>query len=148
MSKRNPSLLVEDMLDAFRKIRPFTTEGLSYSSFSPGRKTIDAVVRNLEVWERPSPQIPEEFTSRPPDVPWGAKIQDCVIGIVHDYFGLDFRYHLADLFKNDLHAPSSAKTAACKNIRRLCMRSGRQQSGEARKIPTVQAPCRIFVSHA
>ena len=75
------------MLDALRKICIYT-EGLSYSEFLLDEKTIDAVVRNLEILGEAARQMPEEFASGYPDVPW-RKIAGLRNRIVHDYFGLD-----------------------------------------------------------
>ena len=87
MPKRDPELLVEDMLDALRKIRLYT-EGMTYSSFLRDERTVDAVVRNLEVLGEAARQLPEEFASGHPDVPW-RKIAGLRNRVVHDYFGLD-----------------------------------------------------------
>ena len=47
MSKRDITLLLEDMLDAALKIRRYTSN-LTFDSFINDEKTIDAVVRNFE----------------------------------------------------------------------------------------------------
>lgn len=48
MSKRNPSLLIEDILESANKIILFT-EDMSFEDFELDIKTIDAVIRNFEV---------------------------------------------------------------------------------------------------
>ena len=87
MPKRDPDLLVEDMLEALRKIERYTA-GIDHSTFLQDDKTIDAVVRNLEVLGEASRQVPDAFTARHPEVPW-RKITGLRNRIVHDYFGLD-----------------------------------------------------------
>ena len=99
MPKRNPDLLVEDMLDALRKIRLYT-EGMSYSSFFQDEKTIDAVVRNFEILGEAARQMPEDFVSGHPDVPW-RNIAGLRNRIVHDYFGLDLDI-VWQIIQNDL----------------------------------------------
>jgi len=46
MSKRDPKILVEDMLLAIEKIRRFTA-GIDHEMFLADEKTIDAVARNI-----------------------------------------------------------------------------------------------------
>ena len=48
MSKRQPLLLVEDIIDSAEKIFRYT-DGLSFEQFSADSKTIDAVIRNFEI---------------------------------------------------------------------------------------------------
>ena len=99
MPKRNPELLVEDMLNALRKIHLFS-EGLDYAAFFRDEKTIDAVVRNLEILGEAARQMPEEFISSHPEVPWRT-IAGLRNRIVHDYFGLDLDI-VWQIIQNDL----------------------------------------------
>ena len=87
MPKRDPDLLVEDMLEALRKVELYTT-GMEHSGFLQDEKTIDPVVRNLELLGEAARQVPEDFMTRHPHVPW-RKIAGLRNRIVHDYFGLD-----------------------------------------------------------
>jgi uncharacterized protein with HEPN domain len=48
MSKREPSLLVEDIIDSAHKILDYTPN-LSFEDFTKDGKTIDAVFRNVEI---------------------------------------------------------------------------------------------------
>jgi uncharacterized protein with HEPN domain len=110
MPKRNPELLVEDMLDALRKIRLYT-ESMSYSSFLQDEKTIDAVVRNLEVLGEAARQMPEEFSTGHANVPW-RKIAGLRNRIVHDYFGLDLAI-VWQIIQNDLTQLQSQLMKVC-----------------------------------
>jgi uncharacterized protein with HEPN domain len=87
MPKRDPDLLVQDMLDATRKIEMYTA-GLDHAAFLRDEKTADAVVRNLEVLGEAARQMPDDFTKQNPNVPWN-QIAGLRNRIVHDYFGLD-----------------------------------------------------------
>jgi uncharacterized protein with HEPN domain len=69
MPKRDPDLLVEDMLEALRKIELYTA-GMDHSLFLQDEKTIDAVVRNLEVLGEATRQIPHGFAAEHRSVPW------------------------------------------------------------------------------
>lgn len=60
MSKRDPKLLVGDILDSAAKILNYT-EGLSYEAFVSDSKTIDAVIRNFEIIGEAANRLPEAF---------------------------------------------------------------------------------------
>ncbi len=87
MPKRDPDLLLEDMLAAAQKIERYTS-GIDQESFRQDEKTIDAVVRNLEVLGEVARQLPGDFLVQHPDVPWH-QIAGLRNRIVHEYFGLD-----------------------------------------------------------
>ena len=87
MPKRDPDLLILDMLEAARKIELFIA-GLDHVAFLGDEKTIDAVVRNLEVLGEAARQLPDDFTSRHSNIQW-FQISGLRNRIVHDYFGLD-----------------------------------------------------------
>jgi uncharacterized protein with HEPN domain len=103
MPKRHPDLLIEDMRTAIQKIERYTS-GMDQQLFRQDEKTIDAVVRNLEVLGEATRQMPEDFTTRHSDLPW-RQIAGLRNRIVHDYIGLDLdiiwqviRHDLPQLF--------------------------------------------------
>jgi len=87
MPKRDVALLLEDVLAAIGKIERYTA-GLGREGFLADEKTIDAVVRNLEIIGEAARQVPDDFAAAHPEVPW-ARIAGLRNRIVHDYFGLD-----------------------------------------------------------
>lgn len=87
MAKRNPNLLIQDMLRAGSKIQRYIHD-LSESGFRNDEKTVDAVVRNLEIIGEASSQMPPKFTSGNPEIPW-AQLRGLRNRIVHAYFGVD-----------------------------------------------------------
>jgi uncharacterized protein with HEPN domain len=99
MPKRDPDLLIEDMLAAIRKIERYTA-GMDQELFQQDEKTIDAVVRNLEILGEATRQLPEDFIDRYSKVPW-RKIAGLRNRIVHDYFGLDLEI-IWQVIRNDL----------------------------------------------
>ena len=99
MPKRDAELLVEDMLEALRKIDLYIG-GMDHSAFLRDEKTIDAVVRNLEVLGEAARQIPDDYVISHSHVPW-RKISGLRNRIVHDYFGLDLEI-IWQILKNDL----------------------------------------------
>lgn len=63
MSKRDPKLLLEDISAAIEKIQRFII-GMGRNSFMADDKTIDAVVRNLEIIGEAARQIPKAFKEK------------------------------------------------------------------------------------
>jgi uncharacterized protein with HEPN domain len=60
LSKREPSLLIEDIGEAIEKIERYIS-GMTKDSFMGDDKTIDAVVRNIEIIGEASRQMLEAF---------------------------------------------------------------------------------------
>jgi uncharacterized protein with HEPN domain len=89
MSNRPIKLLLSDILDAIDRI-PQYIEGLSFDSFSEDQKTIDAVVRNLEIIGEAANRLPDEFKEKHPEVEW-YKVVGLRNRIIHDYFGIDLK---------------------------------------------------------
>jgi uncharacterized protein with HEPN domain len=87
MSKRPVDLLLNDMLEAIDRIEQYT-EGMSFETFSSDHKSIDAVVRNLEIIGEAANRLPEDFKERHPSVEW-YKVIGLRHRIVHEYFGID-----------------------------------------------------------
>jgi uncharacterized protein with HEPN domain len=88
MSDRELLLLLEDILDAARKIISYTS-GMSFDDFVNDDKTIDAVVRNFEIIGEAGNRVPEDFKSDHPGIEWRR-----IIGfrnrIIHEYFGINY----------------------------------------------------------
>ena len=60
MSKREPSLLLEDIIDSANKILEYTHD-LSFEAFIKDSKTIDAVIRNFEIIGEAANRLPDNF---------------------------------------------------------------------------------------
>lgn len=88
MSKREPSLLVEDIIDSAAKILTYT-DNISFEEFTKDSKTIDAVIRNFEIIGEAANHLPEAFKDLHPDIDWH-RIRGFRNRIVHDYFGIDY----------------------------------------------------------
>ena len=87
MPKREAELLLEDMAAAMAKVERYI-RGFDRSVFLADEKTVDAVVRNLEVIGEAARLLPGEFKTENASVPW-RQIAGLRNRIVHDYFGLD-----------------------------------------------------------
>lgn len=89
MSKRDPLLLIGDMLDSSNKILLYT-KGLTVESFIADSKTMDAVARNFEIIGEAASRLPEEFKMQHPSIDW-TRIKGLRNRIIHDYFGIDYQ---------------------------------------------------------
>jgi hypothetical protein len=86
MSRRDWTLFVAYMLEACDKIIEYTS-GMSFDAFCTYTRTVDAVVRNLEIIGEASNGIPDEKKCLKPEVDWAA-VKGLRNRIVHEYFGL------------------------------------------------------------
>jgi uncharacterized protein with HEPN domain len=87
MSRRATPLLVEDIWEAIEKIQRYVA-GLDQDNFIKDDKTIDSVVRNLEIIGEAANRLPEDFRAQHPEIEW-RKIIGLRNRIVHDYFSID-----------------------------------------------------------
>ena len=60
MSKRQPELLIEDILESANKIISYTLN-LSFEEFTENSMVIDAVIRNFEIIWRSGKQASRKF---------------------------------------------------------------------------------------
>ena len=101
MPKRDVGLLIEDILSAIDKISRFIKD-VEFKQFVLDEKTVDAVVRNLEIIGEAGRQFPLEFTSKHSEIPW-AQIVGLRNRIVHDYVGIDLEL-IWEIITHDLQS--------------------------------------------
>jgi uncharacterized protein with HEPN domain len=84
---RDPLVFLDDILASCRKIEHYRA-GLSFEDFKADEKTIDAVVRNLEIIGEATKKLPGDLRDAIPGVDWQriAGLRDILI---HQYFGVD-----------------------------------------------------------
>jgi len=87
MPKRDADLLLEDMAAAMARVLRYV-DGLDRIAFLADDKTVDAVVRNLEVIGEAARMLPDDVKVAHASIPW-RQITGLRNRIVHDYFGLD-----------------------------------------------------------
>jgi uncharacterized protein with HEPN domain len=87
MSPRDWEFRLEDIAEALDRIFEYV-QGMDYDNWLKDRKTIDAVVRNLEIIGEAAANVPESIQEQFAGIPWG-KMKGMRNILVHEYFGLD-----------------------------------------------------------
>ena len=98
---RDYEIYLEDIRDAIDKVKRYT-EGLSLEAFENDDKTIDAVVRNLEIVGEAVKMIPDTIRLAHPNIEW-KKIAGLRDILAHQYFGIDVEI-IWDILQNKLPA--------------------------------------------
>lgn len=87
MKSRDLRDYLQNIIDAIDDIEEFT-KNLTYKQFIKDRKTLNAVVRSIEVIGEASKQLPEALKANYGKLPWKE-----IIGmrdkLIHAYFGID-----------------------------------------------------------
>ena len=84
---RDSSVYLEDILTAAGRIASYV-EGYTRESFGDDPKTVDAVVRNLEIIGKAAKQVPAAVRKRAPEIEW-TRIAGLRDVLIHAYFGVD-----------------------------------------------------------
>ena len=107
-SRRADRLLVEDMLESMGRIAGYIA-GMGREEFLSDQKTIDAVVRNLEVVGEAASRLTDAARKRRGDIEW-----PLVVGlrnrIVHESFGVDSEV-VWEIINHNLPALTDALTS-------------------------------------
>ena len=84
---RDFQVYVEDIIEAIDSIEEYTEE-LTYERFVKDKKTVDAVVRNLEIIGEATKHVSQRIRKKYPSVPWRdmAGMRD---RLIHGYFGVN-----------------------------------------------------------
>lgn len=85
--KKNLLDYISDISNAIEEVGDFT-QGMDFPEFLSDRKTINAVIRSLEVIGEAAKKIPEEVRKRYSAIPWKrmAGMRD---KLIHEYHGVD-----------------------------------------------------------
>jgi len=90
-----------DIIEAIEDIRSFVDE-LDYDAFSNDKKTVNAVIRSLEVIGEAVKKIPTELRQEHPGLPW-KEIAGTRDKLIHEYFGVDLQI-IWETIQSDLDA--------------------------------------------
>ena len=78
---------VQDILDSINEIEEFV-RGIAFEEFIKDKKTLNAVLRSLEIMGEAAKKIPENIRSQYPSVPW-RKMTGMRDKLIHEYSGVD-----------------------------------------------------------
>jgi len=87
VSSRNWKIRITDMLQSIEHITAYTQD-ITQSEFEADQKTIDAVLRNLEIIGEAARHVPENITTKSPDMPWD-EMRAMRNIVIHEYFGVN-----------------------------------------------------------
>ena len=79
---------LEDILNSIKEIEEFIKDIKSFQEFEIDRKTVNAVIRSLEVIGEVAKKIPDFVKEKYQNIPWKnmAGMRD---KLTHEYFGID-----------------------------------------------------------
>lgn len=84
--ERDWQMRVEDILACIEKIKLYT-RGMTSKQFSADSKTVDAVIRNLEIIGEAAGFIPLEIQEQHPELAW-LEMRGMRNIMAHEYFGV------------------------------------------------------------
>lgn len=115
MNKRDYRDYLRDMLEAIQDITDFIT-GMDFETFTKDKKTINAVVRSIEVIGEAATKIPQPLQNRYPHIPW-KKMAAMRNKLIHEYFGIDLEilWKVANEDIPSLKSPLEAMAANLQN---------------------------------
>jgi len=86
---RDYRLYLDDILQSIEQIQAYL-EGMAYEQFEADARTVDAVVRNLEILGEAARNLPDAVKTDAPQIEW-RKVVGMRNLLVHRYFGINTR---------------------------------------------------------
>ena len=87
MSVRNQQFRLEDIYDALVAIAEYIND-MDYDAWAQDRRTVDAVIRNLEIIGEAASHVSEDIQKQHTDIPW-SQMKAMRNILIHEYFGID-----------------------------------------------------------
>jgi uncharacterized protein with HEPN domain len=80
---------IQDILTSIMDVEEFI-EGMTFEDFSNDKKTVNAVIRSLEILGEATRHIPGSVRAKYKEVPW-AKMAGLRNVLIHEYMGVDLK---------------------------------------------------------
>jgi uncharacterized protein with HEPN domain len=87
VSPRNWRFRLEDMDEALEAISEYVGD-MDFAAWMDDRKTVDAVIRNLEIIGVTAAHIPDDIQEQHPEIPW-YQMKAMRNILAHEYFEVD-----------------------------------------------------------
>ena len=87
MKKRDYRDYILDIIESVKEIESFTID-MTFEDFINDKKTINAVIRSIEVIGEATKQLSRSFRTQYPSIPW-KKMAGMRDKLIHGYFGVD-----------------------------------------------------------
>ena len=87
MMRRDFRDYLRDVLESINDVEDFVGS-MSFEEFAKDKKTLNAVVRSIEIIGEASKKIPESWKEKHKDLPW-RQIAGMRDKLIHAYFGVD-----------------------------------------------------------
>jgi uncharacterized protein with HEPN domain len=85
--KRSLRDYIVDILTSFQEVEDFTG-GMEFGTFVGDKKTVNAVIRSMEVMGEAARKIPTEVREKYPEIPW-KRMSGMRDKLIHEYSGID-----------------------------------------------------------
>jgi uncharacterized protein with HEPN domain len=86
---KNWKIRISDILECIAKIRRYT-KGYTFDDFEEDEKTIDSVLRNLEIIGEAARHVPADVKEQYPEIPWAEMLTMRNI-VIHEYHGVNLQ---------------------------------------------------------
>lgn len=80
---------LNDIRTAIVEVEEFT-RSMTFEEFTADKKTVNAVIRSLEVLGEATKGVPATYRRKHPDIPW-SKMVGMRDVLIHDYMGVDLK---------------------------------------------------------